>query len=203
MHLARLLAVKLVENELTKRANEKTEWPACAECGGRLESKGRLPRQLDTLIGTIKWRRSCGRCKNKCRIGQIAPLDEKLGIQPNQKSCQSLKKAACVLAVFISYESAAVLLTMLTGITVSPRSIWNWVQVAGELAVREIEQKLEALSKGNLPEYSLEGFEKTLMAIGADGVMVPFRPNGGSPEGKTVWREVKIGIMAWLQKKSK
>ena len=90
---------------------------------------------------------------------------------------------------------------MLTGITVSPRSIWNWVQVAGELAVREIEQKLEALSKGNLPEYSLEGFEKTLMAIGADGVMVPFRPNGGSPEGKTVWREVKIGIVAWLQKK--
>ena len=36
------------------------------------------------------------------------------------------------------------------------------------------------------------------MAIGADGVMVPFRPNGGSPEGKTVWREVKIGIVAWL-----
>ena len=66
---------------------------------------------------------------------------------------------------------------------------WNWVQVAGELAVREIEQKLEALSKGNLPEYSLEGFEKTLMAIGADGVMVPFRPNGGSPEGKTAWSQ--------------
>jgi hypothetical protein len=28
--------------------------------------------------------------------------------------------------------------------------------------------------------------------------MVPFRPNGGSPEGKTVWQEVKVGIVARL-----
>lgn len=201
LQLARLLAVKLVENELAKRANEKTQWPPCPECGGRLESKGRKPRQLNTLIGKIKWLRSCGRCTNKCRIGQIAPLDQGLGIEPNQKTCQSLRQAACALAVFVSYESAAILLTMLTGVAVSPSSIWNWVQVAGESAMREIEQKIEALSEGNLPECVLEGFEKTLMAIGADGVMVPFRPNYGSPEGKTVWREVKIGIIAWLQKK--
>lgn len=72
LQLARLLAVKLVENELAKRATEKTEWPPCPECNGRLESKGRKPRELNTLIGPIKWFRRCGRCTNKCRIGQVA-----------------------------------------------------------------------------------------------------------------------------------
>lgn len=55
--------------------------------------------------------------------------------------------------------------------------------------MREIEQKIEALSEGNLPPCSLEGFEKTLLAIGADGVMVPTQTNGGSPEGKTAWSQ--------------
>lgn len=36
------------------------------------------------------------------------------------------------------------------------------------------------------------------LLIGADGVMVPFRPNGGQPNGRTVWREVKVGILVRL-----
>ncbi len=31
--------------------------------------------------------------------------------------------------------------------------------------------------------------------------MVPFRPNGGLPDGKAQWREVKVGIFARLGKK--
>ena len=34
------------------------------------------------------------------------------------------------------------------------------------------------------------------MVMGADGVMVPFRPEGGSPQGRTCWKEVKVGILA-------
>ena len=64
------------------------------------------------------------------------------------------------------------MLTITTGLAVSPRSIFPLVQVAGESAMREIEQKIEALSEGHLSSCSLEGFSKTLMAIGADGVMV-------------------------------
>jgi hypothetical protein len=36
------------------------------------------------------------------------------------------------------------------------------------------------------------------LALGADGVMVPFRPAGGTPQGKTAWHEVKVGIIARL-----
>jgi hypothetical protein len=32
--------------------------------------------------------------------------------------------------------------------------------------------------------------------MGADGVMVPFRPAGGRPAGKTKWREVQVGVLA-------
>ncbi len=186
LQLARLLAVKLVEQELSRRAKEPTEWSGCPECGKRLGSKGQKPRQLDTIIGKISWSRRIGRCPNKCRIGQVAPLDQELALLPNQKSCQNLKQAACSLAVFIPYESAAILLSMLTGITVSSSSIHNWVQIAGELAIDDIQKKIDALSEGSLPENLPEGFEKMLLAIGADGVMVPFRPDGGSPSGKTV-----------------
>ena len=99
LQLARILAVKLVEQELAIRAGQPTEWSGCSECGARLGSKGQKSRQLDTIIGRISWSRRLGRCPNKCRIGQVAPLDQELGLLPNQKTCQSLKQAACSLAV--------------------------------------------------------------------------------------------------------
>jgi hypothetical protein len=34
------------------------------------------------------------------------------------------------------------------------------------------------------------------LALGADGVMVPFRPDAGTPRGKIRWREVKVGVLA-------
>ena len=58
--------------------------------------------------------------------------------------------------------------------------------------------RLEALSEGHLPSCESLGFEKTLMAIGADGVMVPFRPNGGFYKKNDLALE---GIVAWLQKR--
>jgi len=33
------------------------------------------------------------------------------------------------------------------------------------------------------------------LALGADGVMVPFRPEAGMPWGKIRWREVKVGVL--------
>ena len=36
------------------------------------------------------------------------------------------------------------------------------------------------------------------LALGADGVMVPFRPEGGKPQGRIRWREIKVGVLARL-----
>ncbi len=78
--LARVLTVRMVEETLTRRAQTKAEWAPCPKCGKCLQSKGFKPRQIKSIMGTIKWKRRLGRCSNKCIIGQIAPFDEELGL---------------------------------------------------------------------------------------------------------------------------
>ena len=132
----------------------------------------------------------------------MVPLDEELGLEPNQRVSNELKRAGCALAVFVPYGIAAVLLKLLTGIKVSHCSIWNWVQETGKREMEKLETELTALEAGGKPP--LEPRESEIvslsMVIGGDGVQVPFRPNGGSPEGKIKWKEVKIGIVARIKR---
>lgn len=130
--IACMLGVKLVEEVLEERSNKQLPWPECPECGARIESKGRADRQIKTLLGIVHWQRKIGRCPKGCKIGQVVPLDEELGIYANQRVCDSLKRIGCALAVFVPYETSAVLLSLLTTITVSSASIWCWVQELGE-----------------------------------------------------------------------
>jgi hypothetical protein len=200
--LARQLAVKLVEEELTRRAQRPTEWPNCEKCGRKLESKGFVERQLTGLIGTVRWERREGRCPSRCEIGQVAPLDTELGLQPNQRTSAGLKRAACALAVFVPFEIAAVLLSLLTEVVVSPGSIWNWVQGAGQEVMNRLKRQLEALENGRMPDEDVEAAVASLpLLVGADGVMVPFRPDGGKPNGRIVWREVKVAVLARLSQR--
>ena len=210
--LARQLAVKLVEEELARRAQRPTEWPNCERCGRKLESKEFKERQLSGLIGTVHWERRVGRCPSGCEIGQVAPLDEELGLQPNQRTSADLKRAACALAVFVPFEIATVLLKLLTETAVSSGAIWNWVQEAGQASMDCLKQQLEALKDGQEPsavrqahdeeEEEVEAAVAALpLLVGADGVMVPFRPNDGKPNGHTVWREVKVAVLARLSQR--
>jgi len=200
--LARVLAVRLVEETLTKRAQAKTEWVRCLQCGKRLRSKGFQSRQIKSIIGDINWKRRLGRCPNKCAIGQVAPLDEALGLTSNQKSDPGLQRVACLVAIFVPFETATVLLKQLTGMDVSGQAIWEWVQSAGQRMMKSLTVELEALAAGQMPEVeamSAEIAAQTLL-MGADGVMVPFRPQERRAKGKTKWREVKVAIFARLGK---
>jgi hypothetical protein len=198
--LARDLAVSLVEEILAKRGGVKTEWDYCPKCGKRLRSKGFKLRRIKSIIGEIKWERRLGRCPNKCALGQVAPLDKELGLGTNQKSDGGLQRVACLLAIFVPYESAAMLLKQLTGIEVSSQAIWGWVQSVGQRMMKTLEAELEALAAGQLPEaeaMSAEIAAQTLL-MGADGVMVPFRAQAKTAKGKTKWREVKVAIFVRL-----
>jgi len=198
--LARAIAVAVVEDVLAERAQRPTEWPTCEKCGKRLESKGFVERTLRGLIGIVRWKRRVGRCPNRCKIGRVAPLDTELGLRPNQCVSDVLMRAACALAVFVPFGTARELLALLTGIEVSASSIWNWVQLVGARAKARIERQLKAFLAGDLPEEEKieAGVAKLPLLVGADGVMVPFRPNDGQPDGRTVWREIKVGILARL-----
>ncbi len=193
------VAVLIIEEVLRERAYNMAGRPVCPVCGTPLESKGWLPRTLMTVIGFITWKRKVWRCPKGCKTGQIAPFDSELGLKPNQRTGNEVKQIACVPAVFLPFNTAALLLKILLGTEVSPTSIWNWVQCAGGEAMTRLEKELADL-KNRLP--AAEGIEAEIailpLLIGGDGVMVPFRPDGGSPEGKSVWKEVKVGIFARL-----
>ena len=199
-----LVARTILEEVLTARGRAATEAQMCPKCGQRLESKGVVGRKLVTVVGQIRWRRRVWRCAARCAIGQMVPLDDRLGLVANQQTGIQVKRLACILAVFVPYEVAAVLLSTLTGVHVSSSSIWNWVQRRGELAQTRLQAAIEGAAADetnvevNLPIL----WTKLVLAVGADGVMVPFRPQGGNPKGAVRWREVKVGIVAWLQEKT-
>jgi hypothetical protein len=128
-----------------------------------------------------------------------------LEIQPYQQTSSELTRLGSLLAVFLPFELAAVMLKQLCGIAVSDDTIWNWVQAAGKQALKQLEIQLQHLEDERLP--SLELLEATLaslpLVIAADGVTVPFRSQPKTPKGKIVWREVKVALLARLDQYKK
>jgi hypothetical protein len=198
--VARVLTVHLVEAVLAERARHPTLWPRCPQCGACLRSKGFAKRQITSLFGPIQWRRRVGRCPHGCETPQVAPLDEALGVQPHQRTSGELQSLGCALAVFVPFATAARLLGWYSGGTVSPQAVWGWVQAAGQQAMETLQEHLHALAQGNLPEPEALAADLATapLVVGADGVMVPFRPTGGQPTGKTRWHEIKVGVLARL-----
>jgi hypothetical protein len=198
--VARVLAVHLVEAVRAERARQPTTWPPCPVCGTSLRSKGFAQRQLMSLIGPIQWRRRIGRCPRGCDIPQVAPLDEALGVQPYQQTSRALQCLGCALAVCVPFATAARLLGWYGSGGVSPRAVWGWVQAAGHQAMAFLQADLAAVDRGHgPPPEPLTAAQAALpLALGADGVMVPLRPDAGAPRGKIRWREVKVGVLARL-----
>jgi hypothetical protein len=189
--VVRVLAVRLLEEGLTARAQQPETWPVCSSCGRRLQSKGCRERMLHTLFGTIRWRRRVGRCPHGDAGSQVAPLDQALGIVPHQRTGVEVQWMGCLLAVFVPYETACRWLHQLTGVSLAVGTLWTWVQQVGQRVMAQLADELPELAAGTLPPAESLAAELAALplVIGADGVMVPFRPHPGTPQGKTRWRE--------------
>ena len=198
--LARVLAMHIVEAVLAERALSPTFWPRCPTCGTFLRSKGFVKRQVLSLFGPIRWQRRVGRCPQGCETPPVAPLDDELGVRPYQRTSDELQHLGCALAVFVPFATAAMLLRWYSAGSVSAQAVWEWVQAAGRRAMEQLHEQLQAVAKGHLPTEEPLPAELAAapLLIGADGVMVPFRPEGGHPRGKTAWHEVKVGVLARL-----
>ena len=106
----------------------------------------------------------------------------------------------CALAVFVPFATAARWLGWYCGGVVSPRALWCWMHAAGHQAMALLQDELAAVDTGYEPTPEpLTDVQVALpLTLGADGVMVPFRPEGETPRGKSCWREVKVGMLARL-----
>jgi hypothetical protein len=205
LHLALVLAAWVVQGELSRRGCQLTTRPTCPACGRTLESKGLVPRTIHSVVGVLSWRRRVWRCPKRCPIGHIAPYDDELGLSPYQQTSDELQQIACEYAVFVPFHVAAHFVSQTFNISVNAGSVWNWVQRAGAVASSRVQQALNALAEAEadggpeaLASTPTEGIRQLPLVMGGDGVMVPFRPQPGTPKGKTVWREVKVGILARL-----
>jgi hypothetical protein len=198
--VVRRLAVRLVEESLTVRAQQPEAWPACGRCGRWLQSKGFHPRTLHTLFGVIGWRRRVGGCPKGCKGSPVTPLDRALGLVAHQRTGVEVQWMGCLLAVFVPYETARRLLQQLTGIELAVGTLWRWVQQVGQRVMVQLEGELRALAAGELPAVEPLAAEPEALplVIGADGVRVPFRPHPRMAKGKTRWRELKVAILARL-----
>jgi hypothetical protein len=155
---------------------------------------------MTSLFGLIQWQRRVGRCPQGCALPQVAPLDEALGVQPHQRTSGELQSLGCALAVLVPFATAARLLGWYWGSVVSPRAVWCGVQAAGHQAMTHLQEELATVAQGHMPppEPLAADLAAWPLALGADGVMVPFRPVAGAPTGKTRWREIKVGVLARL-----
>jgi hypothetical protein len=196
---ARRIAQVLLQSVLAERAHSRTMWPPCPECQTTLHSKGVCKRSIKTLIGTVEWSRRVGRCPNGCKVGVIAPFDVDLGLLPRQGTSSELKRVACALTIFVPFSTAALLIGQLCGVSVSVGAIWEWVQEAGSRAMKQLQQQLDRLATGEQPAEDItSGLTASPLLLGVDGVMAGFRPFKGSPRGRVVWREVKVGVVTRL-----
>jgi hypothetical protein len=194
------LARSILEYELHKRSHQPQDWGYCSHCGERLHSKGFVRRQMLTLVGSVSWERRVGRCPNRCVGSHQIPFDGILGLEPYQQTSVELMRLGCLLAVFLPFELAVVLLQQLSGIRISDATLWQWVQGVGQQAMEQLQEQLEAWQRGDKPQPETLAPEVAALPllIGADGVTVPFRPTPGSAGGKIVYYEVKVALLARL-----
>lgn len=109
-------------------------------------------------------------------------------------------RLGCLLSLVMPYELASWMLGQWSGLSVSASTLWNWVQVKGEQAQTELAAQLALQASGAavIPEALDSALLALPLAIAADGVMVPFRPQAGTPKGKTRWQEIKVGLLVRL-----
>lgn len=131
LELVRSLAVRLLEEELQRRALATFIWPRCHNCGKKLHRYGFRDRKILTLFGWIHWKRRIGRCPSGCN-GENAPLDKQLDIQSHQRTSFEVKRLACMLVILVPFKTACRRFQQMTGIALSPDALWTWCQELGQ-----------------------------------------------------------------------
>jgi len=154
------------------------------ECGGRLESRGRVNRELMTVVGDIVFNRQKFRCI-RCSKEEYL-LDKVLGITGRRLVTLGLRERALWLATEMSYDRASLGVKRLCGISISDGTIKNLVMEEGGEVIKQKEEERKKVWEEGEEIESGRGKERVFVQVDGTGI------NDRATKG---WFEVKVGII--------
>jgi hypothetical protein len=178
---ARCVTEAVVDALVEGRREDVERDRTCPQCGERMQNKGSQPRQCETLLGRLYYKRRYYYCTN-CGKGRY-PLDEAMGIGAGQLSdgCES---ALSRLGASLPFQPAAETFTALTGISVSGRQLARITEKRGrQLESRRADQRAAILA-GQVPNDRAQGSGRWCSSL--DAAKVRFMDG---------WHEVKAGVV--------
>lgn len=154
------------------------------------ESIGLRQRTLVSLYGMeIKFqRRGYRRLRSDGSWEYRYPLDEMLGLLPEERFCPLVQDMAVGLAVRMSFREAASFLQENLKVPVSHQEVHRWLQEAGEERDRQLREEVQAVFEGGQVPTG-EGSGADVVVIEADGIFLPLQRESQKAA------ELKLGVM--------
>lgn len=159
-----------VLERIMEELDEQLEHP-----GKGWESIGKRERRLVSLFGVeLVIRRRGYRRRVGDKTDTVFPLDEVLGLRPEERFCPLVQEWAIELATKMSFREAAGILQGLLQVPVSHQQVHRWVEAAGGEREREEREKVQAVF-GEGRELKHSDREVAVLVVEADGVCVPLQ----------------------------
>jgi hypothetical protein len=181
-----MLSMWLNQEELQRPAKTKP----CPHCQEAARYHGRREGTLHTMFGMVKYRRAYYTCAT-CHQGHY-PLDDRLGLRPNQMSAE-VERLAGLVGVQTAFGKGSQLFEELTLVSLSDHSLDKSAQAYGR-TVEDMEQHWQAEAADQKVQLQRKREARPVLRLyGAmDGALMHIRGAEDNP-----WRELKMG--AWFQ----
>lgn len=211
-HAAPIVVAYLVEQARGGRVRNEH---VCPRCGGQLRFVQDAPRTIGFIFGEVRIKRARYHCDH-CHKGRT-PLEQVWGLQTGPRAMGKRRltpRAQCqvvALAAAGAYSKARDHLRRFTPLRVCTMTVWRYVQRFGRWMREKGEEAVAAipLAPGAEPGKTRRPLR---WIVGADGINVRVvlnnerrkrKAESEPPEfstGGTVLREVKVGVVALLNK---
>lgn len=154
------------------------------DCGGRLESRGRVERELMTAVGDILFNRQRLRCLECGKERYL--LDEAVDIPHRRLVTVGLREKALWLATEMAYDRASSGIRKLSDISISDETIKNLVTEEGSEVIKQKEEERKKVWEEGKDIPS--GNSRKRVFVQVDGTGINDRATKG-------WFEAKVGII--------
>lgn len=167
-------------------ACRELEEKALRELRGRVQQVKVRPLDILTRFGWIRLGRRQVVQRGDGRY--FCPLDDVLGLAPRQHASPWVQRQAVALATRIPYRQATTLLAAWLGTPLDHRTVYAWVQQAGQVIVEEEDEQQEAVFEDGEQPVSDPGVRE-IVVTEVDGTFVKAQREG-APNF-----EVRLGVL--------